>query len=243
MQLDGETNGLDLNTLIDFLSDSDDTNFPVARKVHLLNAALEEVVGKIINADGTWQYDDTNFTDLPVGTGTLVEGQEAYSFSSDYLQIEAIEIKNADGLFERISPLDHQELGGVSPQEYFGIDSSGNAEKGFPRYFDQMGDTIRLYPAPTSTDVTLSGGIKVYFKRKPDLFTTSDTTQEPGIPSPYHSMLAYMAAIPYCVKFHKDRVPLYQKKVDEMMENLIEHFAHREKTKRAKILTKRKSFR
>ena len=232
MQLDGHATNQDINTLIDDLCDSNDTSYTVEKKVLNINVFYEELIGDIINADGTWQYDDTNYTDHPRGRGNLVEGQEDYSFSSEYLQIEAIEILNLNTVYVRIDPLDHQELKGLSPQEYFGVDSSGNPNKGFPRNFDQVGDTTRLYPAPTSTSVTLTNGIRIWFKRRPDLFTTSDTTQEPGLPSSHHSILAYGAAIPFCMKYKKDRVAGYQNKVDKMTKSLLEHFAHREKAKR-----------
>lgn len=237
-QLDGHAQNLDLNTLIDFLCDSTDTSYPVARKVLNINSFYEELIGKIITADGTWQYDDTNYTDHPRGTGNLVQGQEDYSFSSEYLQIEAVEVLNLNNAYIRIHPLDHQELGDLGPDEYHGVDSSGNAVTGFPQFFDQQGDTIRLYPAPTSTQVTLTAGLRIWFKRRPDLFTTSDTTQEPGLPSSYHHILAYGGAIPYCAKFKKDRVARYQKKVDDMTDSLIKSYAHREKSKR-KVMTNR----
>lgn len=230
MQLDGATNGLDINTLIDFLSDSDDTAFPVARKVHLINAGLEELIGEIISADGSWQYDDTNHTDEPVGRATLVEGQQRYSFSSEYLDITMIEILNKDGIrYQKLKPLDYTQLGDISPEEYFGTESDGSPKKGATEYYDKIGDTIYLYPAPAAANVTLTNGLRVWFKRTVDLFTASDTTQEPGLPSPYHSILAYMTAIPYCMKYHKDRVVLYQNKVTEMKKNLLKFYARREK--------------
>src|SRR3990167_3535827 len=92
MQLDGHATNQDLNTLIDDLCDSTDTSFPVQKKVLHLNVALETLIGKILEADGDWQWDDTNYTDLPRGTGTLVEGQESYSFASEYLNIQMLEV-------------------------------------------------------------------------------------------------------------------------------------------------------
>ena len=211
-----------------------------------INAALEELVGKIINEDGTWQYDDTNYLTHPRGTGTLVEGQEDYTFTSEYLQIEAIEIKNANGNWYLLKPLDHSELDGQSPAEYFGVDSSGNPVKNMPECFDQNGDTIRLYPAPAAANVTLSGGIRVWFKRTADIFTSAQVTtgtKEPGLPSPYHVLLAYMAAIPYNEIYHPERVPRQQLKIDRMTKELLEHYAHREKSRIKRITAKLKSFR
>ena len=233
------------------LCDADITSYPLRVALRRINAGMEELVGKIINTDGTWQYDDTNYTDHPRGKGTLVEGQEDYSFSSEYLQIEAVEVLNTNNQYVRLLPLDHRQLGNLSPQEYFGADSSGNPVKGMPEYFDIQGDTIRLYQAPASASVTLVNGLRVWFKRTAKLYTMSDSTTitsgeesvEPGFPSPYHILLAYMAAIPYNEKYHKDRVASQKQKVLELTDGLLEHVAHREKSKSFRIQSKIRNFR
>ena len=216
---------------IDSLCDSDSTSYPLAAKVRRINAGLEYLVGKIINADGDLEFDDTNWTDAPRGTGTLVEGQEAYTFAAEYLKVLAVDILDTGGVYRRIEQLSLDDLGGLSPEEYFGSTTS-STKKGFPLYYDPYGDSFRLYPAPTSTAVTLTAGYRVWFKRTVDLFTTSDTTQEPGIPSPYHIALAYYAAISYCMSYKKDRVALYEKKWDQCVEDLIKHYSKKNPDRR-----------
>ena len=203
------------------LCDADITSYPLAKVTRRFNLGLEELVAEILNADGGWQYDDTNHTDLPIGTGTLVEAQESYSFSSEYLEIEQISVKDVNGNWNVLDPIDPSEFRNVAIEEYF-------AATGMPRYYDILGDTIKLYPAPTATAVTLASGLKVRFKRTVDLFTVSDTTQEPGLPSTHHKILAYMAAVPYCMSYKKDRVALYEKKIDEMKKTLIKHYSRRQ---------------
>lgn len=245
MQFNDNTNKTSLVHEINFLCDSDNTSYPNTDKVREVNAALEEVVGDIIDADGTWQYDDTNYTTMPRGKGTLVEGQQQYSFSSEYLQIEAIEILDTNNRYIRITPLDLNDLHGEGPDEHFGVDSSGNPLKGFPSNYDVQGDSIRLYPAPTSTEVTLANGIRVWFKRTAQLFAAdgSDTTAEPGLPSPYHIILAFMASIPYCLKYHPERVAGYQIKAAELKKKLINHYSRREKDRPKVMRTRRIAFR
>lgn len=142
MQFYDNTNKQGISQEIDRLCDSNDTSYTRQAKTSRVNNALEELVGKIILSDGAWQYDDTNYTTHPRGKGTLVEGQEDYSFAAEYLQIEAIEILDTNSQYQRIKTLDHRELGGLSPQEYFGVKSNGNPQTGFPEYFDQQGDKI-----------------------------------------------------------------------------------------------------
>lgn len=244
MELTGNATSQDLTSEIDLLCDSNSTSYALADKVRRINYSLEELVSEIINADGTWQYDDTNHTDLPVGTGLLVEGQQSYSFAAEYLQIETIEVLNVEGTrYRRLKAVDINDLHGQSIDDYFGVDESGNPTKGYPEWYDISGDTIRLFPAPAAANVTLAAGLKVRFKRTVDLFTTSDTTQEPGLPSTHHVLLAYMAAIPYCMSYKKDRVVMYQNKVNEMKATLIKHYAHREKDRKKVIRPKRVSFR
>ena len=221
---------------IDALCDSDTTSYPVAEKTRRVNSGMEQVVGWIINADGTWQFDDSNFTDEPRGKGTLVSGQVDYTFASDYLQIEAMDVLGLDAQWKRLKPLDHKELNGQSPEEYFGTDSTGAILTGLPEYYDLFSDdSFRIYPAPSATYCTLTNGLRVWFKRTASLFTASDTTKVPGFASPYHIILAYMASVPYCMTYHKDRVALYEKKIDDMKKEIINHYSKREKEKRKQI--------
>ena len=231
----------DINQEARDLCDADATSYTAATLLRRINNSLEQVVGWIINADGTWEWEDTNYTDLPVGTGDLVQGQETYSFASEYLEIKSIEIKGTDSVYRKILPIDYSELGDVSVQEYFGLNTTGA-----PTHYDIIGDSIRLYPAPTSTAVTLTAGLKVRFTRTADLFTSAQVTtgtKVPGLPSPYHIILSYMAAIPYCQSYKQDRVGLYKKEVESLKNEIIKFFAHREKDKRKIITTKSISFR
>ena len=167
-----------------------------------------------------------------------MEGREAYTFASTYLEVEAVHVLTTNGIWRKVEPLDPAELNGLTPLEYFGGTSSGGTDtpqKGFPNYYDIQGSTIRLYPAPTSTAVTLTSGIRILFRRTVDLFTTSDTTQTPVIPSIFHYLIGYMASIPYCAKYHTNRVPWLEKKVLEGKTAILKFFAKRERDRRAII--------
>lgn len=221
----------DINSETRLLCDADSTSYPDAALLRRVNAAYEQVIGWIINADGTWQFDDTNYSDMPVGTGTLVEGQESYTFASEYLDIEQISVKNVNGDWIVLKPLDVKEFKEIAIEEYFGA-------TGIPEYYDKIGDTINLYPAPTSTSVTLASGLKIRFKRTADLYTSAQVTtgtKEPGFASPYHIILPYMMAVPFCMAYKKDRVPLYEKKVMELKNEIIDFYGLREKDKRKNL--------
>lgn len=228
------------------LCDADITSYPLAKVVRRFNIALEELVALIITADGTWQYDDTNHTDLPVGTGDLVEAQQSYSFASEYLEIEIVKVKDADGNWHTLKLVDDKNFRSIPLEEYF-------PTTGLPTHYDKEGDTIKLYPAPTATDVTLTSGLKVHFKRTADLFTVSDTDQEPGLPSPFHVLLPYMAAIPYCMTYKKDRIRELERKVGSvdksspyyggLKKDLVKFYSRREGDKKHILKVKGIQFR
>jgi len=221
----------DINTEINSLCSSTVTSYIAADKLRRVNTALETLIAKIINADGTWQWDDTNYTDLPVGTGDLVAAQSSYSFAVDFLDIENVKIKDANGIWNILQPIDQSQLS--YPLEDHLTDD------GMPIYYDKVGDTIKLYPAPAAADVTATAGIKVQFKRTASVFTAAEVTtgtKTPGIASPFHILIPYMASIPYCMAFKKDRVALYEKRVDEGIKEMIMFYSRREKDKR-KIMT------
>jgi hypothetical protein len=232
MQFYDATNKSGICQKIDFLCSTNDTQFPRLQKTREVNNALEALIGEVINADGTWQWDDTNHTDLPIGTGDLVDGQSSYTFASEYLDIENIKVRDANGNWNILTPIDQSQTD--VPLEDFLTDN------GLPFYYDKLGDTINLYPAPAAADVYASANIKVQFKRTAALFayasTTAADTQEPGLASPYHELLAYKAAIPYCMAYKKDRVVMYEEKVKQMTKQLIAFYGRREKDKR-KVMT------
>ena len=214
-----------------------------------MNDAYEELIGMIINADGVWEWDDTNQTDLPVGTGNLIEGQESYSFAAEYLKIKKMKVKDKGGLWRPLQQIDQSdpEFTEVTIESYFGLDSSGNPQKGLPLYYDILGDSFRLYPSPTSSAVTLTNGIKTEFVRTGILFTpvstTAADTTAPGLPSTHHVLLAYKASLPYCMSYKKDRVPLYLSTIQKMESTLIKFYARRNSDRRNVITGRMINFR
>ena len=217
----------DLNAEIRSLCDATATSYSAADLLRRVNSSLETCIGKIINTDGSWQFDDSNYTDLPIGVQTLVAGKSAYTFNDKFLQILEVQIKDVNGDWIIINPIDQIEISSNIPLD------EAYENDGLPVYYDKIStDTIKLYPAPSATDCTLASGLKIKFKRTADLFTSAQVTtgtKEPGIASPFHILIAYMAAIPYCMSYKKDRVNLYQRQVEILTKDMLSHYALREK--------------
>ena len=224
----------DINLETRDLCDASAVSYPDATLLRRHNEAYERVVGWILEIDGTWQWDDTNYSDLPIGTQTLVEGQNSYSFNDKFLEMEEITIKNEAGIESIIKPVDQMDLVGNIPlNERF-------KDNGVPICYDKVSDdTIKLYPAPDDgSSVTLVNGLKIRFRRTADIFTSAEVTtgtKVPGFISSAHLILSYMAAIPYCMKYKKDRVGLYEERVRQYKAEIINSYSKREQDKPKRI--------
>jgi hypothetical protein len=221
MVFNDTTDKLGICQEIDALCDTTSTSYPVTDKTRRVNSALETLISKIIACDGMWQFDDYNLATLPIGTQTLVAGQSSYSFNDKFLSILWVKIKDNSGYWHILTPIDQSEID--IPLENYLISD------GLPVYYDKSGDTIRLYPAPSASACTLTNGIKICFQRTGSLFVATDTTKEPGIPSPWHITIAKMAALPYCKTYKKDRVSQLQYDIAEETADLLAFFSKRSK--------------
>ena len=220
------------------LTDSDSTSYPSATLLRRMNAAYEKVVGRIMCQDGNWEFDDTNYTDYPRGTNTMVAAQHDYAFDTAHLAIESVQVKDISGIWHFLSPFDKNEIG-IPLEEYYKTD-------GLPEVYDKDGQSILVYPAPTAATTTLVAGLKVHFRRTASVYTAAQVTtgtKVPGFASPFHMIIVYEASIPYCMTYKKDRVALYEKKAQELMEQCLIFYARREKDVRDVMTNKSISFR
>ena len=106
-------NKTQLDALIDRNCKSNSVSYPVAEKTADENLALDKVTGIIFTSSGRWQYDDTNHEDYPIITTNLTSGQRDYTFTTDeqgnlILDIYRVMVKNRDGVFYEIYPVDQQ---------------------------------------------------------------------------------------------------------------------------------------
>ncbi len=222
----------EIDTIVSDLTDANTTDFPTATRLIYANASQAEVAQDIMGADGNWNYDDTNQTDLPIGKADLVAGQGDYSFADEVLSIEGISVLDASGNYRKLIPFDKNELD-VDLDEYL-------KDNGMPTHYDKQGRSVFLKAAPAAGSVTLTNGLKVYFKRKTKDITSFDSTS-PGFVITEHMIIPYKIALPYCLKYKKDRVVLFELKIQEHRERVKAHYARRTKDEPSRIMSKQHS--
>jgi hypothetical protein len=68
-----------------------------------------------------------------------------------------------------------------------------------PKYYDLVGESIMLYPAPAAANVTTTAGLKLSFSRTIDEFAVTDTSTQPGFESNFHRALSIGAALDWAI--------------------------------------------
>ncbi len=221
-------NILDIQTEARALVEATSTTYTDALLLIRVNNALEDVATKILEADGRWQWDDTNRTDFPTGLATLVASQSDYKLDTTYIRILGVSIKDVSGNWVKLEPIDFSDISG-DPAEFM-------KTAGQPQYYDVSGPSIVLYPAPDAgVTVTLASGLKVFAQRTADLFTSAEVstgTKVAGFASPFHPLLSYKAALPYAQAYKPERVPFLQGEIMRMEKGLKEFYSHRDKDER-----------
>lgn len=220
------------------LVDADTTSYTAADLLRRENAAYESIVALILGCDGLWQFDDSRYTDIPVGTTTLVNAQQDYSFDTSHLEVERVEVKDNSGIWHELNPIDKSQIGGAL-SEYQNV-------PGLPYEYDKQGASIFLYPAPATGSVTMASGLKVYFKRTASVFTSGEQsagTAIPGFASPFHYLISYKAALPYAQSYKPQRVPMLVNEIAKLEKELVEFYSQREKDRRKVISMGGVSFR
>ena len=203
-----------------FEASANSSSYPIADLTRHANQALDEMVSIAINSNGTWQFDDSNNTDLPIGTTALVSGQADYTFDDEYLMIEQIRVKDSNGNWANLKPVDrnNEEM----KEEILSLEGTS----GLPIYYDKFGESIYLYPKPNYSQAS---SLKAFFQRKASYFTTTDTTKEPGFPKHLHKYIPLYCAFSYAsAKGLPKKNDLYQRLQAEA-QRIKDHFGRREK--------------
>jgi len=207
-----------------------------------LNQWYLKAVAWILEAQHRWQWDDSNYTDFPVGTGTLVNGQRDYSLPAatsggnlaTFLTLKEVAVKDAAGNYQWLTDIDNTELTGDLETQF--------STNGMPMYYKKTANSLKLYPAPATGSVTMSAGLKVEFQRTPDLFTVADTTQQPGIPEPFHRILSLGASYDYLMGRRPDVAGAVRTEVEVLKGQLQTHFTRKDQNARVAIRARQSSF-
>lgn len=193
MRYSDSTNKTGIVEDIDFLINTDSTSYPIEQKTRNINRRYDEVVSMILQSDGRWKWDDTNQTAQPATAINMTEQTTAVAIpDTTYLTINRVEILDVNGNWYKINPFNEHEIVDQAMSEFL-------KTPGRPLLYEKVGGFLNLYPKPSSANVTLSGGLKIYYQRNASYFATTDTTKVPGFAAPFHRILSLGGALDYAI--------------------------------------------
>lgn len=158
-----------------------------------INAAFENILPLLLSFNDQIRWDDLNHTDAPVGFVNIVSGQNDYKVTTDTNSYDILNITKVrvhisatDTVYhdlERISADDPRVPEILNPS--YGVTSPASG-------FLELGNTLYLDVKP---NYACTSGIEITFGRQQQYFVSTDTTKKPGIPLPFHELLALYAAL------------------------------------------------
>lgn len=169
------------------LTNTNTSDYSDASLIRDLNSEMASLRVNILRDRGALEFDDVNYTDLPIGTFTVnADGVCKITEDEDGNIIETI---------HKVAFLNGTEYVDV-PRETLGEGNQGvltrSGSRTIPTSYYEVGNSL-VFPG-------VSGGTaKIWFDRVHDKILTGDTTKEPGIPEAYHPVLAYRIAWNYAV--------------------------------------------
>lgn len=186
-----------------------------------VNLALSDALYLIFEADGLWQFDDSNHAGYPTVTANLVANQRNYDFTEDtagnlLLEINKVYILNGSR-YEEIEP--------VNELNESGFYDAQNAT-GTPYRYGKKADGIFLDPIPSSN---VTAGLKVEVSREASYFVYTDTTKMPGIDARCHEYLAAKPSAEYAKVNGLANVVALENKRLEMEKMIKKVYSRREK--------------
>lgn len=223
------TDNQGLYQLAQNLSDTDSNFFGEKTFRAYANVALDDYVTLAIYSAGIWQFDDTEKTDFPIATTSIVSGQYDYELgdsNTEMLTIRRVEMDDGNDNWTVLTQVDEQDFKRRSLTEEHQVNA-------LPNEYYLKGSSIFLIPTPNAN---VTNGLKVYYERNLTKFDGT-VTQEAGIPSIHHPYIAIKASHLFAIQKDlknetklRDMVAMYENKIPK-------HYVRRNKARNPRMDT------
>jgi len=183
-----------------------------------LNSAFDRVLPRVLSYSKSLRWDDTNHTDHPFGTFNIESGQHDYTIDEDDNSLDIFNITGVQ-ILPSATSTDYENLIAISADHPYAerAMSPNPSDVGIPTHYLEANNTIFFYPEP---NYSATAGVKIFFEREPSYFVVADTTKEPGIPKPFHEILALYAS--------HDWIVVHKPEAQIAITRLEAHIARRE---------------
>ena len=232
MVFNDETNDAGIVQEARYFVGANSTSYPIKDITRNINRWFDKAVALIFKSSGRWQWDDSNQTTLPNATTDITSAQQDYTLDVSHLRIDRVEIKNEDGNWSKLIPFDKRDLDGAV-EEFEKTD-------GLPRYYDVVGKSVILYPAPNFSQ---TDSLKVYFQRRGSYFATDDTTKVAGFAEIFHRYLSLGAAYDYALKNNVQNRNVLREEISAMEDEIQTFYALRQPDEHIRLSANKVNYR
>jgi len=211
--------------IVEMLEDLTDTNglgsYTIGTKTRDINLAFDDYQNLVKRVSGTWQADDSNHTRYPNMKFNLVANQQDYNFTVDeqsnqVQDIYRVECKDSTGVWVLLTPYDEMlEDVSLGSQELL---------TGTPSRYYKTANGIFLDRTPSYSQTL---GIRMFYTRSPNYFTTADTTKTPGITNGHHRYLALKPAFWYWLPKDSVRASIFANEIRKIEDEVKHDIADR----------------
>lgn len=188
----------------------------------------------VSSSDNSWTYDAT-YVGLPRATRDVVDDTRIYRLPTNALAVERVEILRTDGNWYVVNPITEARLDEYAVSEFY-------KTKSIPAYYNLVGSNIELLPAPDSSLVTTTAGLKIYVMREVDEFISTDTTQEPAIPEPFHRILSLGASYDIALAKGLSNAKELKAEAEQLLFEMQDYYTKRTRYNKKKITPPKRSF-
>lgn len=202
-----------------------------------INIAFDKILPMLLQNSDFVRWDDPNHTDAPIATTNIVANQNDYKFTEDDNSLDVLNVTGVRIFPNATETVIRNKLRRITldDRRVEEILDPRTDVTGVPSGFLEVGNRIYLDILP---DYASTNGLQIFFGREQGRFTVTGTsasvTTEPGIPMPFHELLALYAAEMYIsVNRPDDRMTLAELRsaIKEMRQNLKNFIDARNPTK------------
>lgn len=180
-----------------------------------VNSALDRLMPKLLSGTDRLRWDDPNHTKKPIGKFDLSTTHNDYTITVDEQSIAILNFSSVRILSSAtgtvFTTLSRIYLDDPRAEEMMAPISTNI---GIPSAWLEKENTIFLDKIP-SYNATAGG--EVFFEREASYFVYSDTTKKPGIPSPFHDLLALYPALDWLLIYKPESVGLINNVKEEIV--------------------------
>lgn len=182
----------EFKTKIREITNTTSSDYSDASLIRDLNAELSMIQIMVLRDRGVLEFDDTNYTDLPVSTFSITAGTREYKITEDENENQLL-TKHKVGVLFNGQYEDVPRIQVAEGNQKAMLTKDTDTEN-VPSGYYEIGSSIVFKDMPAQNTTG-----KVWYDREMDFLTTGDTTKVPGVPSAYHMLAAYRTAHNYAL--------------------------------------------